>query len=56
MISTFLARNQPFRVGVKFDGNEIHTAATASMAHLGEQSQFPGGITGFKLTYFQRSC
>merc|ERR1712038_824383 len=54
--ATVCTRNQPFRVGVKFDGNEIHTAATASMAQLGEQSQFPGGITGFKLTYFQRSC
>jgi len=54
--ATVCTRNQPFRVGVKFDDNEIHTANTASMAHLGEQSQFPGGITGFKLTYFQRSC
>merc|ERR1719273_2634638 len=54
--ATVCTRNQPFRVGVKFDDNEIHTAATASMAQLGEQSQFPGGITGFKLTYFQRSC
>merc|ERR1712018_857466 len=54
--ATVCTRNQPFRVGVKFDGNEIHTAATASMAQLGEQSQFPGGIIGFKLTYFQRSC
>jgi len=53
---TICTRNQPFRVGVNFDNSEVHTAATADMAQLGEQSRFPGGIIGFKLTYFQRSC
>ena len=52
----FLARQQPFRVGVNIDNTEVHTAATADMAQLGEQSRFPGGIIGFKLTYFQRAC
>merc|ERR1712038_1125980 len=53
---TICTRNQPFRIGVHFDDSEVHTAATADMAQLGEQSRFPGGIIGFKLTYFQRSC
>merc|ERR1719273_2324791 len=53
---TICTRNTPFRVGVNFDNTEVHTAATADMAQLGEQSRFPGGIIGFKLTYFQRSC
>jgi len=53
---TICTRNQPFRIGVNFDNSEVHTAATADMAQLGEQSRFPGGIIGFKLTYFQRSC
>merc|ERR1719336_758133 len=54
--ATVCTRNQPFRIGVNIDNTEIHTAATADMAHLGEQSRFPGGIIGFKLTYFQVSC
>merc|ERR1711981_1429561 len=53
---TICSRQTPFRVGVNFDNTEVHTAATADMAQLGEQSRFPGGIIGFKLTYFQRSC
>merc|ERR1712038_957820 len=53
---TVCTRNLPFRVGVKFDDNEVHTAATADTANVGEQNAFPGGIIGFKLTYFQRSC
>merc|ERR1712241_1639167 len=53
---TICTRQQPFRIGVNFDNTEVHTAATADMAQLGEQSRFPGGIIGFKLTYFQRSC
>jgi len=53
---TVCSRQQPFRIGVNFDTTEIHTAETANMAQLGEQSRFNGGIVGFKLTYFQLAC
>jgi len=46
------AQQTPFVVGVNFDGDEPGGAT----ALLGDHNLFPGGITGFKLTYFQRAC
>ena len=52
-----LARSLPFKVGVNLDNSEIvGTTVTDGDADTNEQSEFPGGITGFKLTYFQVSC
>ena len=50
------ARHLPFRVGVDFDNNERASIVTAVMTTLLEQQGSPGGITGFKLTYFQVGC
>ena len=50
------ARHLPFRVGVDFDNNENDSVVTASMTTLLEQQGSPGGIIGFKLTYYQVSC
>ena len=53
-----LGKQKPFRVGVHFDGNEVCTATEAAntcewdSADTGE----PGGITGFKLIYWQNTC
>ena len=50
-------RHLPFRVGVNFDANERDgTATTKSLATLNEQQGSPGGIVGFKLTYWQVAC
>jgi len=49
-------RQQPFRIGVNFDNREAADVNADDMATLSEQNLFPGGIIGFKLTYFQRSC
>ena len=50
-------RHLPFRVGVNFDANERdNTATTKSLATLNEQQGSPGGIVGFKLTYWQVAC
>ena len=57
MINAFLnilARNTPFIVGVNFDANEFsNDADDGTKTELGD---FPGGIVGFKMTYFQRPC
>ena len=50
------ARHLPFRVGVDFDNNERASIVTAVMTTLLEQQGSPGGIVGFKLTYFQVGC
>ena len=50
------ARHLPFRVGVNFDSNERDSVSTADMTTLNEANGAPGGIIGFKLTYFQISC
>ena len=53
------ARHLPFRVGVDFDSNErdSYTAiAAADMTTLNESNGSPGGIIGFKLTYYQIAC
>ena len=47
------AQQTPFVVGVNFDGDEVLGANTADTA---EHKLAPGGIIGFKLTYFQRAC
>ena len=53
-----LGKQKPFRVGVHFDGNEVCTTTEAAntcewdSADTGE----PGGITGFKLIYWQNTC
>jgi len=56
---TVCARHLPFRVGVDFDSNErdAYTAiAAADMSNILEANGSPGGIIGFKLTYYQISC
>jgi hypothetical protein len=50
------ARHLPFRVGVNFDNNERASIVTAVMTDDIEQQGSPGGIIGFKLTYFQVGC
>jgi len=53
---TVCTQRTPFRVGVNFDNTEVCTANTADTAIVCEQSIFPGGITGFKLNYYQVAC
>merc|ERR1719491_1536813 len=55
-VGTVCARHLPFRVGVDFDNNERASIVTADMTTLLEQQGSPGGIVGFKLTYFQVGC
>merc|ERR1719361_1498314 len=55
-VGTVCARHLPFRVGVDFDNNERASIVTAVMTTLLEQQGSPGGIVGFKLTYFQVGC
>merc|ERR1711971_40185 len=55
-VGTVCARHLPFRVGVNFDNNEQDSVSTADMTKLNEANGSPGGIVGFKLTYFQISC
>jgi hypothetical protein len=55
-VGTVCARHLPFRVGVDFDNAERDSIVTADMTTLLEQNGSPGGIIGFKLTYFQVSC
>merc|ERR1739838_651990 len=53
---TVCGRHLPFRVGVDFDNNERDSIVTADKTTVTEQCGSPGGIIGFKLTYFQVSC
>merc|ERR1739842_43450 len=54
---TVCSRSLPFKVSINFDSNEIvGTSAADSSANVGEQSEGPGGITGFQLSYYQISC
>merc|ERR1711971_664968 len=55
-VGTVCARHLPFRVGVNFDNAERDSIGTADMTTLTEANGSPGGIIGFKLTYFQISC
>ena len=50
------ANKLPFRVGVDFDNGERDSIVAADMTTLTEQNGSPGGIIGFKLTYYQVSC
>ena len=51
------ARRAPFTVGVNFDSNEVTSISVAdAKASTRETSEYPGGITGFKLIYFQVAC
>ena len=50
------ARHLPFRVGVNFDNAERDSIVDADMTTVTEQNGSPGGIIGFKLTYYQISC
>ena len=49
-----LARALPFVVGVNFDANEFSNDNTDGTKN--ELADYPGGIVGFKMTYFQRAC
>ena len=53
IIFLLTANQTPFQVGVVFDENEITTGDSGTSA---ENKHVPGGIIGFKLTYFQRTC
>ena len=51
------ARALPFRVGVNFNRDEADAVGqTDAMASTAENAEVPGGIIGFKLTFFQGSC
>merc|ERR1719223_618866 len=52
--ATVCSRVLPFRIGVNFDNNEANVGAKAESTN--ELSGFPGGIIGFKLTYWQVAC
>jgi hypothetical protein len=45
---------RPFKIIFKTDANEATTAI--GNPDVNEQSFAPGGIVGFKLTFFQLSC
>merc|ERR1711899_266607 len=54
---TVCSRRSPFTVGVNFDSNEVTSISVAdAKASTRETSEYPGGITGFKLIYFQVAC
>merc|ERR1712228_1015685 len=54
---TVCTRRSPFIVGVNFDSNEVTSISIAdAKASTRETSEYPGGITGFKLIYFQVAC
>merc|ERR1712241_966610 len=51
---TLCSKRKPFRVGVRFDEDEVCTEAKAESCEWDMGSKHaPGGITGFKLTYWQ---
>merc|ERR1711992_249913 len=54
--STVCTRQEPFRIGVNFNSNELATIITDAKASTIEQGESPGGIQGFKLQYWQGSC
>jgi hypothetical protein len=55
--ATVCSRRTPFTLGVNFDSNEV-TGTDAAIAKDAEResSGAPGGIIGFKLTYYQVAC
>merc|ERR1712223_2158869 len=55
--TTVCTRALPFRVGVNFNREEAdETGQTDAMGATAENSGAPGGIIGFKLTYWQAPC
>ena len=53
----FLGKIKPFRVGVHFDEDEVCSAFAANTCEWDiTASTKPGGITGFKLYYWQTAC
>merc|ERR1711899_310543 len=54
--ATVCTRQTPFRVGVNFNSAEVAGVITATMASVIEQGEAPGGILGFKLSYWQGAC
>jgi len=55
--TTVCTASTPFRIGVNFDNIEQQKNTIANtMANVNEQIESPGGITGFKLNYWQRTC
>ena len=53
-INLFSARRTPFVLGVNLDNTEIQTIADAG--DTDEEADFPGGIIGFNLRYWQVAC
>merc|ERR1712241_287038 len=55
--TTVCTRALPFKIGVNFNREEAdETGESDAMAATAENSEVPGGIIGFKLTFFQGSC
>jgi len=55
--TTVCTRALPFKIGVNFNREEAdETGESDAMAATAENSEVPGGIVGFKLTFFQGSC
>merc|ERR1711992_98296 len=54
--SSVCTRQEPFRIGVNFNSDELATIITDAKASTIEQGEAPGGILGFKLQYWQGSC
>jgi hypothetical protein len=55
--TTVCTRALPFRVGVNFNRDEDDADGESdAMAATAENSEVPGGIIGFKLTFFQGTC
>ena len=46
----------PFVVGINFDANEAAIGTGVMATDTNEQVDFPGGIIGFKLNYWQLAC
>merc|ERR1712050_363095 len=54
--ATICSASVPFVLHVNFDNYEAHDQMVENMAQNNEQSEAPGGIVGFKLNFWQRSC
>ena len=54
LLCCFAGRRTPFTLGVNFDSNEVTgTNVADAKDNVRESSGIPGGIVGFKLTYYQ---
>ena len=58
LINSYISGKQkPFRIGVRFDKQEVCTAAATNTCEYDlAAATMPGGTTGFKLTYNQVAC